>query len=142
MKITPEIRRRVAVYPKSVRWSDDDGVFIGRIEGLCGDCDHGSDPVVVFRPLKRLAEETIAQWAAAGLTLPAPPSATPTEVDPASIRRAMDVSQTQFAQLIGVSVRTRHKWEQHASVPSGAAKTRFKVAASNPQAVRQALRSA
>lgn len=54
----------------------------------------------------------------------------------------MGVSQTKFTQLIGVSVRTLHKWEQHASVPSGAAKTLLKVAASNPQAVRQALRSA
>ena len=142
MKITPEIRRRAAVYPKSVRWSDEDGVFIGRIEGLCGDCDHGNDPVVVFRTLKRLAEETIAQWDAAGLTLPDPPSATPTEGDPATIRSAMGLSQSKFAQLIGVSVRTLHKWEQHTSVPSGAAKTLLKVAASNPEAVRQALRSA
>jgi len=60
MKITPEIRRRAAAYPKAVRWSDEEGVYIGSIEGLCGDCDHGSDPVVVFRTLKRLAEETIA----------------------------------------------------------------------------------
>lgn len=142
MKITPEIRRRAAVYPKSVRWSDEDGVFIGSIEGLCGDCDHGNDPVVVFRTLKRLAEETIAQWDAAGLTLPDPPSATPTEGDPATIRSAMGLSQSKFAQLIGVSVRTLHKWEQHTSSPSGAAKTLLKIAATHPHSVREALRSA
>lgn len=141
MRITPEIRRRAAAYPKSVRWSDEDGVFIGSIEGLCGDCDHGSDPVVVFRTLKRLAEETIAQWDAEGLTLPDPPSLDPTEVDPAAIRRTMGLSQTKFARLIGVSVRTLHKWEQRTSSPSGAAKTLLKIAASNPQAVREALRS-
>jgi putative transcriptional regulator len=53
----------------------------------------------------------------------------------------MGLSQTKFAQLIGVSVRTLHKWEQHTSSPSGAAKTLLKVAASNPQAVRHALRA-
>lgn len=142
MKITPEIRRRAAAYPKSVRWSDDDGLFIGNIEGLCGDCDHGSDPVAVFRTLTRLAEETVAQWDATGLTLPAPPAVVSGEPDPAAIRNSMGISQTKFAKLIGVSVRTLHKWEQRTSSPSGAARTLLKVAASNPQAVRQALRSA
>jgi len=70
MKITAEIRRRAAAYRKSVRWSEEEEAFIGCIEGLCGDCHHGSDPVEVFRTLKRLAEETIAEWDAAGLTLP------------------------------------------------------------------------
>ena len=142
MKITQEIRSRAAAYPKSVRWSDEDGVFIGSIEGLCGDCDHGSDPVAVFRTLKRLAEETVAQWDAASLDLPDPPSSTSSEIDPASVRIAMGISQTKFARFIGVSVRTLHKWEQHASTPSGAAKALLKVAATHPHAVRSALRSA
>lgn len=141
MKITPEIRRRAAAYPKSVRWSEDDGAFVGSIEGLCGDCDHGNDPVLVFRNLKRLAEETIAQWNSAGLTLPDPPNGSPLDVDPARIRNAMGLSQTKFAKLIGVSVRTLHKWEQNTSMPSGAAKALLRIAATNPQAVRQALHS-
>jgi hypothetical protein len=116
MKITPEIRRRAAAYPKSVRWSDEDDVFIGSIEGLCGDCDHGSDPVVVFRTLKRLAEETIAQWDAAGLTLPNPPST--------------NGSNTPASQVAPPRRR------------QGAAKALLKIAASNPHAVRQALHTA
>jgi predicted RNase H-like HicB family nuclease len=72
MKITADVRRRAANYRKSVRWSEEDDVYIGSIEELCGDCHHGDDPVEVFRTLKRLAEETVAEWDAAQLTLPAP----------------------------------------------------------------------
>jgi DNA-binding transcriptional regulator YiaG len=140
MKITSEIRRRAAAYPKSVRWSEEDEAFIGSIDGLCGDCHHGSDPVEVFRTLTRLAEETVAEWDAAGLTLPESGSARVSEVDPAATRKALGLSQAEFARLLDVSVRTLHKWEQRTSQPSGAAKTLLKVAASNPQAVRQALR--
>ena len=53
----------------------------------------------------------------------------------------MGLSQTKFAQLIGVSVRTLHKWEQHTSSPSGAAKALLKIAATHPHSVREALRS-
>ncbi|MCX6878340.1 MAG: helix-turn-helix domain-containing protein [Verrucomicrobia bacterium] len=141
MKITAEIRRRAAAYRKSVRWSEEDDAFIGSIEGLCGDCHHGSDPVEVFRTLKRLAEETVAEWDAAGLTLPESSAAGKSPTDPAATRKAMGLSQTEFARLLAVSVRTLHKWEQYTSRPSGAAKTLLKVAAANPQAVRQALRS-
>ncbi len=70
-------RSLAAAYPRSVRWRDEDGVFIGGIEGLCGDRDHGGDPVVVFRTLKRLAGETIAQWDALGLALPGSSVANP-----------------------------------------------------------------
>lgn len=46
------------------------------------------------------------------------------------------------SQLIGVSVRTLHKWEQPTSNPSGAGKALLKIAATHPQAVREALCSA
>jgi putative transcriptional regulator len=62
--------------------------------------------------------------------------------DPVAIRSAMGLSQTKFAQLIGGSVRTLHKGEQHTSSPSGAAKTLLKIAAIKPHFVREALRSA
>ncbi len=139
MKITPEIRQRAAAYPKSVRWSDEDGAFIGSIEGLCGDCDHGDDPVEVFRALNRLAEETVAQWDEAGLKLPEPPANAPTDPDPVLTRKAMGLSQAEFARLLNVSVRTLHKWEQHVSRPSGAARTLLRLAASDPRSVRKAL---
>lgn len=116
--------------------------FIGSIEGLCGDCHHGRDPVQVFRTVKRLAEETVAEWDSNGLTLPDSDLNGKDQSDPVATRKAMGLSQTEFARLLAVSVRTLHKWEQRTSRPSGAAKTLLKIAAANPQAVRQALRSA
>ena len=142
MKITADIRRRAAAYPKSVRWSAEDEAFVGSIDGLCGDCDHGDDPVEVFRTLTRLAEETVAQWDAANLTLPEPPSKAPADPDPALTRKAMGLSQTEFARLLNVSVRTLHKWEQRTARPSGAARTLLRLAASDPRSFRRVLQSA
>jgi|688.fasta_scaffold431300_1 DNA-binding XRE family transcriptional regulator/predicted RNase H-like HicB family nuclease len=136
-----EATRLARNYPLSLRWSDEDQVFVGSIPGLIGECCHGDTPEAVTPQLKDIAEDLVTYLSGTGELLPATPihSGNP---DPAAIRNAMGVSQTRFAQLIGVSVRTLHKWEQHTSSPSGAAKTLLKIAATNPNAVREALRSA
>jgi len=135
-----EVTRLARNYPLSVRWSDEDRVFVGSIPGLIGECCHGDSPEEAIPQLKDIAAGLVAYLTGKGELLPEPPihSSNP---DPAAIRSAMGVSQTRFAQLIGVSVRTLHKWEQQTSSPSGAAKTLLKIAATNPHAVREALRS-
>jgi putative transcriptional regulator len=50
-------------------------------------------------------------------------------------RRKTGLSQSQFAKLIGVSVRTLQGWEQGRKEPSGAARTLLAIASTNPQAV-------
>lgn len=50
-------------------------------------------------------------------------------------RLKTDLSQSQFAKLLGVSVRTLQDWEQGRKQPSGAAKTLLKVAAKHPEAL-------
>lgn len=136
-----EVTRLARNYPLNVRWSDEDQVFVGSIPGLVGECCHGKTPEEVIPQLKDVAEDLVTYLTGKDELLPAPPSNS-SNPDPAAIRSAMGLSQTKFAQLIGVSVRTLHKWEQHTSSPSGAAKTLLKIAASNPNAVREALRSA
>lgn len=53
--------------------------------------------------------------------------------DIASIREKTRLTQTQFAKLLGVSVRTLQDWEQGRRAPSGAARTLLTIAAKNPQ---------
>lgn len=53
----------------------------------------------------------------------------------ATIRERTGLSQSKFAALLGVSVRTLQEWEQGRRAPSGAARTLLMVAAKNPQAL-------
>ena len=50
-------------------------------------------------------------------------------------RKKTGLSQSQFAALIGVSVRTLQGWEQGRKRPSGAARTLLAIASTNPKAV-------
>ena len=45
------------------------------------------------------------------------------------------LSQSQFAALLGVSVRTLQGWEQGRKQPSGAARTLLTIARENPRAL-------
>lgn len=47
------------------------------------------------------------------------------------------LSQTQFAALMGVSIRTLQEWEQGRREPSGAAKTLLRVAQTHPEVLRE-----
>lgn len=55
----------------------------------------------------------------------------------ARVRAASELSQAQFAQLMGVSVRTLQEWEQGRRQPSGAAQTLLAVAQRHPEVLRE-----
>lgn len=55
----------------------------------------------------------------------------------AKARLTSRLSQSQFAELMGVSVRTLQEWEQGRREPSGAAKTLLRVAQAHPEVLRE-----
>ena len=61
------------------------------------------------------------------------------EPDVSAIREAAQLSQSQFAQLIGVNLRTLQNWEQHRTRPTGPARALLKIVASNPKSAMKAL---
>jgi putative transcriptional regulator len=51
------------------------------------------------------------------------------------IREAANISQSQFAKLIGVNLRTLQNWEQERTRPTGPARALLKIVASDPKAL-------
>jgi putative transcriptional regulator len=58
------------------------------------------------------------------------------------IRENYDLSQTEFAALLGISVKTLQNWEQGRRNPRGAARVLLQVAAKHPEAVWDVVRPA
>lgn len=52
-------------------------------------------------------------------------------------RHRVGLSQSLFAKLLGVSVRTLQEWEQGKRNPSGAAKTLLRIAMRHPEILRE-----
>jgi putative transcriptional regulator len=61
------------------------------------------------------------------------------EPDVKAIREAAAISQSEFARLIGINVRTLQNWEQHRSRPTGPARALLKIVASDPKSALKAL---
>ena len=57
----------------------------------------------------------------------------------AQARQKSGLSQTEFADDLGISKRTLQEWEQGRRSPSGAAQTLIRIAERHPEVVREAL---
>ena len=53
----------------------------------------------------------------------------------AGTRSKLRLTQNQFAELLGISVKTLHNWEQGRRKPTGAARVLLRVAARHPKLV-------
>ncbi|MBC7711346.1 MAG: helix-turn-helix domain-containing protein [Rhizobacter sp.] len=61
------------------------------------------------------------------------------DVNVRAIREAASISQSQFAKLIGVNLRTLQNWEQHRTRPTGPARVLLKIVANDPKAAVEAI---
>ena len=61
------------------------------------------------------------------------------DTDVKVIREGANISQSEFARLVGVNVRTLQNWEQRRSRPTGPARALLKIVAANPKLAIKAL---
>jgi putative transcriptional regulator len=61
------------------------------------------------------------------------------QIDMAAIRRKTALSQSRFAEIIGVSIGTLRNWEQGRRVPDGSARVLLAMLAKNPRIVEEVL---
>lgn len=63
------------------------------------------------------------------------------DVEVRSVRERLNLSRPQFAQLLGVPLRTLEGWEQRRRSPDGAARVLLRVVARYPEQVLEAVAS-
>jgi putative transcriptional regulator len=63
-------------------------------------------------------------------------------IEPRNIRVAAGLSQSEFAHLIGVPVKTLQNLEQKRTRPAGTARALLKIVAANPKTAIKALHAA
>lgn len=59
-----------------------------------------------------------------------------------NLRNFVGLTQTQFAEAIGISVHTLRNWEQDRHKPDGPAIALLRIAARHPRIIRENLESA
>jgi putative transcriptional regulator len=93
----------------------------------------------------QLFDELVASLKEGGAILrgeaPASCSFTMDRLDIKRLRERYNLTQREFAALLGISVRTLRNWEQGRRVPEGPARVLLQVAAKHPEAVLDAVRS-
>jgi DNA-binding transcriptional regulator YiaG len=62
--------------------------------------------------------------------------------DIALLRSFLEMTQTQFAQAMGISVHTLRNWEQNRRYPEGPALALIRIAARHPRILQENLDSA
>ena len=62
--------------------------------------------------------------------------------DIAALRRFVGLTQTRFAEAMGISVHTLRNWEQNRRQPEGPAIALLRIAARHPRIIRENLESA
>jgi putative transcriptional regulator len=61
------------------------------------------------------------------------------QIDIKRIREGFNLTQKQFAAMLGISIRTLQNWEQGRRAPEGPARVLLQVAAKHPEAVLDAV---
>lgn len=130
-------------YALVVEWSSEDDAFVVSVPDIPDLHTHGA----TREEAAAMANEAVALWLAGaratGVAIPPPAFSTlhasvgvsETADRIRSIRRRLDVSQREFAEILNVSVGTVRAWEQGLRTPDGASRRLLEIAERQPDAL-------
>lgn len=83
--------------------------------------------------------QEIKEWQKGDKKLKVTCASLPVASDVIKIRQKLNLDQQEFADFMGVSVRTLQNWEQKRREPRGSARSLLRVAEKTPEAILKAL---
>ena len=137
---------RASMYTRIIRWSREDGCYVGSLPEICGNCCHGDTVEEVCRQLDDIAEDWVGMEEQGVLSLAEPDSSMVITqsrfavtknagAEIARLRHRLGLSQADFARALGVSLSTVSLWEQGRRTPSGSSAKLLAVIDRNPEVV-------
>lgn len=146
--VTDADRAEARRYSYEVWWSNEDDVWIGRVEEMPGVMNHGDSPRIALA--ETLDSAALALAARRERNMPIPPPLedrqpvtvrdlafeqppVPTARDVRAIRERLGYSQAVFASALGVDLGTVRNWEQGKRQVAGAARRLLQAIEAQPR---------
>ncbi len=134
-----KIKELADQFKGSVKWSDEDSLFIGRCPELFGGGCHGETREEAEANLREAIELAVKWHLDERRPLPPSMKRRARLGSASAARRRLGVSQEVFARTLGVKVGTLRNWEQGRSKPPGPARLALKMAATHPEIFREVV---
>ena len=137
LEVTDEDCAAASKYAAVIEWSDLDGVYVVSVPDIPNLHTHGS----TREAAATAADEVVALWIAGaretGIPVPSPrfSALPPADFDAArvaALRKRLNLTQHEFAQLLNVSVSAVRGWEQGLRSPDGASQRLLGIAEREP----------
>ncbi|MDF3041358.1 MAG: hypothetical protein K0Q71_4064 [Thermomicrobiales bacterium] len=142
LDVTDEDRAAASRYAAVIEWADVDGIYVATVPDIPNLHTHGA----TREAAATAADEVTALWIAGAreTEIPVPPprfSALPADFDAArvaALRKRLNLTQREFAQLLNVSVSAVRGWEQGLRTqglrtPDGASQRLLGIAEREPE---------
>ena len=136
LDVTDEDRAAASWYAAVIEWADVDGIYVATVPDIPNLHTHGA----TREAAATAADEVTALWIAGAreTEIPVPPrfSALPADFDAArvaALRKRLNLTQHEFAQLLNVSVSAVRGWEQGLRTPDGASQRLLGIAEREPE---------
>ncbi len=145
---TANIAAAARLYTRVIWWSEIDKVFIGSLPEIDGPCTQAETAEKCAQQLQECAEIAITDFINEGIPLNHPQSCTilaPSKFYKsqnsssliAQLRHRLELSQADFAAVLGVTKSTLYQWESGRRNPDGASARLLSIIDKHPELIKE-----